>query len=150
MYDIFLLLHSWLRWVVLILAIIVIIKSFIGWKGNKTYGKADNALSASFMGMLHLQLLIGLILYFFLSPITQAAFADFGGAMGDASQRYWAVEHILMMIIGVVVAQIGRTKSKKATLDSNKFKTAAIFYTIAIIIILSRIPFGDPGRLFRF
>ncbi len=150
MYEIFLSLHSWIRWIVLLLALVVIAKSFAGWKGSKSYGKSDNAMSAAFIGLLHLQLLIGLVLYFFLSPITQAAFADFGAAMGEASQRYWAVEHVMMMIIGVAVAQIGRIKSKKATLDSLKFKTVAIYYTIALLLILSRIPFTESGRLFRF
>lgn len=150
MYDIFLFLHSWIRWVVLLLAMSVIIKSFLGWKGKKHYGKGDNTLSASFMGFMHLQLLIGLVLYFFLSPVTQAVFTDFGGAMKEASQRYWAVEHILVMIIAVVIAQIGRTKSKKGGSSASKFKTATIYYMIALIIMLSRIPFGDVSRLFRY
>ncbi|MDN5214267.1 hypothetical protein QQ020_19470 [Fulvivirgaceae bacterium BMA12] len=149
MYEIFLFIHSWLRWIVLILGLLVIIKSFFGWQGKKTYGKADNALSGSFIGILHLQLLIGLVLYFFLSPITTSAFQDFGGAMKAASLRYWAVEHIFVMILAVVIAQIGRTRSKKASGNVKKFKSVTIFYLIAMILMLSRIPFGEVGRLFR-
>jgi len=148
MYEILLTTHSWIRWIILLLALIVIIKSFAGWRGNKPYGKGDNGLSAAFIGTLHLQLLIGLILYFFFSPITQAAFQDFGGAMNVAAQRYWAVEHIFAMIIGVTIAQIGRTKSKKANIDKQKFKIAFIYYLIAIIIMLSRIPFSEVNRLY--
>lgn len=148
MYEFFLSIHSWVRWVILLLALIVILKSFFGWKKKSTYGKADNAMSAALIGCFHLQLLLGLALYFFLSPITQGALQDFGAAMGNAAQRYWAVEHILAMIIGVAVAQIGRTKSKKAISDNKKFKTQFIFYLIALIIILSRIPFDEIHRLY--
>ncbi|MDN5200030.1 hypothetical protein QQ008_01625 [Fulvivirgaceae bacterium BMA10] len=149
MYNSLLFVHSWLRWIILALALIVIIKAFIGWFGNKDYSKGDNALSASFVGTLHLQALIGLILYVFLSPITQSAFQNFGGAMKDAALRYWAVEHILAMLVGVIIAQIGRSRSKKAVEAVKKHKTTAIFYLIALIVILSRVPFNEAGRLFR-
>ncbi len=149
MFEILQFVHSWLRWIVLILGIYVIIKSFMGWKGNKVYEKTDNALSGAFMGTLHLQLLIGLALYAVYSPIVQGAFNDFGAAMKDSAIRYWAVEHILIMVIAIVIAQIGRIKSKKAITDALKFKKAAIFYLIALLLMLSRIPFGEAERLFR-
>lgn len=150
MYNPLLLIHSWLRWIFLILAIVVIAKSIIGWLGGKDYSKGDNALAASFVGTMHLQLLIGLILYFFLSPITAVAFEDFGAAMKNAEIRYWAVEHISMMILAVVIAQIGRTKAKKAKESIQKYKTQSIFFIIALVLVLSRIPFNESARLFRF
>ncbi|AHM63577.1 hypothetical protein D770_26670 [Flammeovirgaceae bacterium 311] len=148
-YQIFLFLHSWIRWFILFLGIVVIIKAFIGWSGNKPYLKGDNGMSAGFIGLLHLNLLIGLILYFFLSPYVQQAFSNFGAAMKDSYLRFWAVEHIAINIIAVVVAQIGRTRSKRATTDVAKHKTVAIFYTIALVLILSRIPWGEAERWFR-
>lgn len=140
MYDILLQTHSWLRWLVLILAVVVIFLSYLGWFGNRKYSKLDNALGGSFIGTLHLQLLIGLLLYFVFSPVGIAAFQNgVGTVMKNGALRYYAVEHIFTMIVGVVVAQIGRTRSKKAS-GKKKFSTAAIFYTIAIILIASRIP----------
>lgn len=149
MYDIVLFLHSWIRWFILILGLVVLFKAYSGWFGNKPYLKGDNGMSAGFMGLLHLNLLLGLILYFFLSPYVQSAFNDFGVAMKNSSLRYWAVEHILVMIIAVVVAQVGRIKAKRATTDLDKHKTTAIWYTIAIVLMLSRIPWGEAERLFR-
>lgn len=148
-YEIFLFLHSWIRWFILIVGLVVIIKSFAGWQGNKPYLKGDNGMSAGFMGLLHLNLLIGLILYVFLSPYTQQAFTDFGVAMKDSYLRFWAVEHILVNIIAVAVAQIGRVKAKKAVNDVAKHKITAIWYTIAFILLLSRIPWQESARLFR-
>ncbi len=149
MYQTFLFIHSWLRWIVLILAFIVIVKSYIGWIGGGVYKKSDNIMSASFVGIILLQLFVGVSLYVFLSPTTDTAFNDFGAAMKDSTLRYWAVEHIFAMMVGTVLAQIGRSKSKKAETYQTKFKLQAIYYTIAILLILSRIPFGEAERLFR-
>jgi hypothetical protein len=149
-YTIFLYLHSWIRWIILILGIIAIIKAYAGWLGNKPYTKGDNAISGAFMGTLHLNLLIGLVLYVFLSPIVETAFQDFGAAMGNSGVRFWAVEHILINIIAVIVATVGRSKAKKAVDAVRKHKLTAIFYTIAFILLLSRIPWGETERLFRF
>lgn len=149
-YTIFLYIHSWLRWIILILGLIAIVKAYAGWFGEKPYTKGDNGISAAFMGTLHLNLLVGLILYIFLSPYVQTAFNDFGAAMGQPEIRFWAVEHILMNIIAVVVAQVGRSKAKKAVDTIRKHKLTAIFYTIAFILLLSRIPWAEANRLFRF
>ena len=148
-YEIFLFLHSWIRWIILVLGLVVIIKSYAGWFGKKPFLKGDNGLSAAFIGSLHLNLLIGLILYFFLSPIVESAFNDFGGAMKVPELRFWAVEHILVNITAVIVAQIGRSKSKKVIDDIRKHKLTAIFYSIAFVLLLSRIPWGEAERLFR-
>ncbi|MFY0652908.1 MAG: hypothetical protein JXQ96_12775 [Cyclobacteriaceae bacterium] len=150
MYPAILFIHSWLRWIVLILFLISIYKSFAGFSGNKEYAKGDNALAASLLGCLHLQLLFGLLLYFVFSPITTTAFSGDVSPMKDASIRYWAVEHIAMMIIAVVVAQIGRSKTKKLEESKSKFKTQLIFFSIALVLILSRVPWTEAGRLFRF
>lgn len=149
MYNSTLFIHSWLRWVVLILMILVIVKSIIGLTGNKNYEKLDRILAASTVGTLHLQLFIGLALYIFLSPITQAAFSDFGAAMKEASVRYWAVEHIFAMIVAIGLAEVGKSKAKKASEDKKKFKMQLIFFTLSLILILSRIPFNQAERLFR-
>jgi hypothetical protein len=88
----------------------------------------------------HLQLLLGLLLYFGLSPITKAAFADFGAAMKDTTLRLYAVEHFITMIAAVALIQVGRILSKKASDDASKFKKMAIYTTIALLLMLSRMP----------
>lgn len=134
-------LHSYLRWVVLALALVVIVKSLMGWLSSKPYEKLDNTLSASFLGTLHLQLILGLLLYFIgdkgLSLITNNGM---GEVMKDADLRFWAVEHITTMIIAVVIATIGRSRSKRAAEAVGKHRQVVIFYGIALILILSRVP----------
>jgi len=150
MYEFFLFLHSWLRWIVLIVAVIAIYKSYIGWRNSSPYGKTDNNLSISFVSSMHLMLLIGLVLYFFLSPITSSAWGSEVSAMKNASIRYWAVEHVFVMVIAVVFATIGRAKAKKKGEDKAKFKTQLIWFSLALVFMLSRIPWGEAERLFRF
>lgn len=149
-YQIFLYIHSWVRWIILLLGIIAIVKAYVGWLGQKPYTKGDNDLSAAFIGSLHLNLLVGLILYFFLSPYVDSALNDFGAAMKNKELRFWAVEHSLINIIAIVVAQVGRSKAKKAVNAIQKHKLSAIFYTIAFILLLSRIPWNETARLLRF
>ncbi|TAF64920.1 MAG: hypothetical protein EAZ55_09670 [Cytophagales bacterium] len=147
-YSITLFLHSWLRWAVLVLALIVIVKSLMGVLNKSNYTKQDNIFSASLTGLMHLQLLIGLLLYFVLSPITTQNLGNMSAMMKIAAIRYWAVEHITVMIAAVVLVQVGRSISKKATASLKKHRTMLLFTTIALVLILSRIPW-DSVRLFR-
>ena len=142
MYTGFLHLHNTLRWLILLSLVITLVKYVSGWLGNQTWKKTDNILGVVFTSLMDLQLLIGLVLYFFLSPVTKLAMADFGAAMKDSGIRFYAVEHFSMMLIAVVLVHIGRAKSKKAKTDSAKFKTATIFFLIALAVILAAIPWS--------
>ena len=126
MYDILNNLHSWNRYILLLALIFVLFRAYSGWLGKKQYGKADNAASAAALGLTHLQLLLGLLLYV-TSPRTNEAFADMGAAMKNPWLRYFAVEHMMVMLIAVAAIQVGRTLSKKATNDEQKFKKLAIW-----------------------
>ena len=87
-----------------------------------------------------LQLLVGLILYVFVSPITRVAFQDFGAAMKNADLRFYAVEHILLMLVALVLVHIGRARTKKEMPGWKRHRNAAFFYTISLVIILIAIP----------
>jgi len=149
MYIFLIFIHSWLRWILLILGLIVIIKSYIGWFGDKNYLKSDNTMSIILVSLFHIQLILGLLLYFIYSPIVKSAFQDFGMSMKDSQLRYWAVEHIFIMLFSIVIAQIGRIRIKKAHSAINKHRNSAIYFTLAFILILSRIPWDQSARLFR-
>ncbi len=140
MYTGFLHLHDTLRWLVLLSIVVTLIKYLTGWLGNQPWKKLDNILGIVFTSLMDLQLLIGLVLYFFLSPVTKIALSDFGAAMKDANLRFYAVEHLSMMLIAVVLVHIGRAKSKKAKTDLGKFKIASIFFLIALVLMLAAIP----------
>lgn len=147
-YSIVLALHSWTRWLVLIFGLIAVFRAFSGRQGRPWTG-ADNGMGAAFVGSMHLQLLLGLILYFALSPYGVKAFETQGGAvMKDAGSRFFAVEHLIGMILAVVAAQVGRSLSKKAVDPIVKHKKAFTWFLIALLIVLVMIPWGiwNPDR----
>jgi H+/gluconate symporter-like permease len=139
LYSILLPLHSILRWVVLILALVTIGRALYGWLGKKPWTQLDNRLSSFFTMGFDIQILIGLILYF-ISPLMQTAFRNFGGAMSNADLRFFAVEHSFMMILALGISHAGRTLSRKAKDAFKKHRNAALFYILAILIILAAIP----------
>jgi hypothetical protein len=142
MYPAFLHIHTTLRWLILLIMVITLVKYIVGWLGAQPWKKIDNILGIVFTSLMDLQLLTGFILYFFLSPITKMAFSDFGAAMKDDNLRFFAVEHLSMMLIAVVLVHIGRAKSKKAKTDIDKFRTATYFFLIALVIIVATIPWS--------
>ena len=122
MYHIILFIHSWARWLILLLSLIVIVRSLIGWQQKLDYKKSDNLLSVVLVSLYDVQLLLGLLLYFVLSPITSSALMDFGNAMHNPQLRFWGVEHISVMILAIVVAHAGRSFTKKASDKRAKFR----------------------------
>jgi hypothetical protein len=142
MYTGFLHLHDTLRWLVLLSLLTTVVKYLAGWLGNQPWKKTDNLLSIILTALMDVQLLTGLVLYFFLSPVTKQAMSDFGAAMKNADLRFYAVEHFAMMLIAVVLVHIGRTKSKKVKTDREKFRIATIFYLLALAILLYAIPWS--------
>ncbi len=138
--------HSWLRWVLLILAIASIGLSKVGWFGKKPYTDTNRRLGLFLTITADIQLLLGLVIYLFTSAITKTAFSDFGAAMKTPELRFYAVEHILVMIIAIALLHIGKSKVKKAETDLKKHKTTVWFYGIALLLILSRIPW-DASRM---
>lgn len=139
MYTGFLHLHNLLRYVVVILLIIAVVKSFIGWLGKKEYTPGDNKVSLFLLISSHLQLLTGLVLYF-ISPIVETALSDFGAAMKDPVLRFWGVEHIASMVIAIAIITLGRIMAKKGRSDAAKFRRQAIYFFLGMVLIFSSIP----------
>ncbi|WP_421976715.1 cytochrome B [Roseivirga seohaensis] len=126
--------HSGLRWIVLILLLTAIFNAFSKKKSGVWTAK-DKKISLFAMVFTHVQLLIGLVLYF-ISP--KVNFVE--GFMKDDVLRFFAVEHILLMVVAIVLITIGHSKSKKAVTDAKKFGAIATFYLIGLILILASIP----------
>ena len=146
MYAAFLLIHSTLRWVVLALALIALVRAIRGVTGRRDWLPADQSVGAWFTGSLDLQLLLGLVLYIFLSPFTREAFGDMAAAMRNAPLRFIAVEHVTGMMVALVLAHIGRARSKKGTSSAQRHKSALIFFALALVVMVLSIPWpGTPG-----
>jgi uncharacterized membrane protein len=145
LYTLALFLHSWNRWLVLIAGIVVLTQAIKGFSKKSEYCSCQTKWMLIFISSLHLQLLVGLLLYFVLSPITGLALHDFGAAMKDSVQRFWAVEHAFVNIIAVGLAQTGSILVKRTNIPARKNKLTIIWISIALILILAMIPMGIMG-----
>lgn len=134
--------HSYWAYLVLLILIFAVVNAIIGLVQKKQFTDKDLRIGLFGLIVSHIQLLIGLGWYF-MSPWYIALKSDAGEVMADKTARLLAVEHPIMMIIAIVLITIGWSKHKKKTEDSAKFKTFAIFYGLALLIILSRIPWSN-------
>ncbi len=124
--------HSGLRWIALGLLTYAIFNAL---RKKGFYAKSDRMLNMFAMVSLHIQLVIGLILYFTSSKVS---FVE--GWMGNKVLRFYGMEHILLMILAIVLVTIGHAKAKRATESAKKHKTILIFYALGLILIIASIP----------
>jgi len=141
MYSTVLFLHSWVRWLALVAGVGATFA---------TLGAGGAALSRAerwgriFMIALDVQMLLGLLLYGLLSPYTAAALKDFGAAMREPVLRFWAVEHLTMMLAAVIVAHVGKVLARKATDPAKKRMRLLLCFGVALLLVLLGMPW--PGR----
>lgn len=145
MYSISLFLHSWNRWLILVAGIVVIASAIKGLSSKSEYSSFQRKWATVFLASLHLQLLVGLIMYFFLSPFTLQALSDFGAAMKDTVLRFWAVEHTFVNIVAIALAQTGSILVKRRNDSPGKHKRTLVWTGIALLLILAMIPMGMMG-----
>jgi hypothetical protein len=144
MYPIILAIHNIVRWVVLLLGVLAAGRALMGWFGKRAWTETDR-MTGSFFGIaIDIQFLLGLLLYFFLSPITTAALRDFGAAMSNPAMRFFALEHVLYMVVAIVLAHMGSALARRAASDQIKFRTASIFFSLSVVAILLGMPWMRP------
>ena len=139
MYSFLLALHSLVRWLVLVGMLMAIFRGYSGWLFHRKFSKFDNTIRVSTTTVAHIQLVLGICLYV-ISPVVRYFLQYFKQAVHQREIRFFGMEHITMMLIAIVLITIGSVKAKRQPTDKQKFKTMAIWYTIALIIILSSIP----------
>jgi hypothetical protein len=127
--------HSGWAYLALLLLLIAVLNSLIGHFSKKEFTAKDRKIAIFGLIGTHTQLLVGLILYF-VSPLGFSAL----GEMKDKAIRLTSLEHPLINLIAIALITIGWVKHKKATTSESKFKTFSIYYTLGLLLILSRIP----------
>ena len=142
MYDIVKSLHSYWAYLVLITLIIATANAIIKTLGNKEYSPNDFRKSLFALIISHTQLLIAIILYFISPRLQLFSSLGMGEIMKNATNRLYLVEHPLINIIAIALITIGYSKHKNKLTSKSKLKTIAIFYSIALVLILSRIPWS--------
>ena len=119
--------HSGLRYIVLALLLVAIVNAIINLKSN-SYVKKDKMINLFTMISLHIQLVLGLILYFVSDKVQ---FVE--GLMGNSNLRFYAVEHISLMLLSIILLTLGRKKAEKH-IDANiKHMMILRYYGLGLI-----------------
>lgn len=133
--------HSGLAYLALLALILVILWSLVGALSGRDFQEKDRKIALIAFILCHVQLLIGLILYF-VSPLGYALLSG-AETMGNAAARLTALEHPLINIIAIVLITIGYSRVKKLASAKAKFRSIYMLYAVGLVLILSRIPWGN-------
>jgi len=144
--------HSWLRWIVLVLGALAVGRALNGVRTRRPFTPADEASVRRFIMVLNIQLLAGLVLYLWASPFTTEAFHDMAGTMRNGPLRFFVVEHPFGMVVSLALAHIGRARVRRAADSNARHRTALLFFGLSLLVMLATIPWPamPAGRpLFR-
>lgn len=139
MYSTLLILHSTVRWLVLVGLLYSIFRSVRGYRGGKTFSNADNYLRHWTATIAHIQLVIGVILYV-KSPVIQYFYKNYPGSRSIGDMSFFGELHSTLMLIAVVFITIGSAKAKRKQQDKEKFRTMLAWFSTSLFVILIAIP----------
>lgn len=151
-YTILLFCHSYLRWAIVIGLVWLLMRSQRGMRTGRTWTERDERLHVLLVAFVDLQVLLGLALYFGVSPITQAFLANVGPSMKDSTLRFFGVEHAFSSLLALIALHVGRARSRRA--PDARMRHRRVFVSLAIVFVLVLVampwPFLSYGRpLFR-
>ncbi len=147
MYTGLLHLHNFLRWVILILLLVAIIKAFMGMNGKKPFTPGDRKIGLFLMIAAHITLLIGLYQWA-VGPwgLQNILNEGFGNVMKNKTYRFFAVEHLVGMLVAITMITLGNSVSKKSLSDNDKHKKKLRYYLIALVFIIVSVPWPFKGE----
>ncbi len=140
MYSVLKTIHSYWAYLALLILVIAVVNALIGMSSKKAFVAKDLRLSLFGLIFAHIQLLIGLVLYFVSPWFEQWSTLGMGDVMKDAQTRLYLLEHPFTNIIAIVLITMGWSMHKRQTQDAKKFSRIGIFYTLGLLLLLSRIP----------
>lgn len=134
-------LHNLLRWIILILLLVSLVKAFTGWQSKKTFSSGDRITWLFTLIAAHTTLLVGLYLWLWgRYGMLKTSLPEGTSIMKDKFFRFFWVEHPSFMILSVVMVTLGYGMAKKPVPDEVKYKRAFWFFIIALLMILVAVP----------
>lgn len=142
MYSTVLLIHSWLRWITLLLAVAATLNA-IRPPAPDTTRLPGRWWDTCFMLAIDLQVLVGLVLYFGVSPFTTQAMENFGAALRNPLMRFWAIEHAAGMFAAVILVRMGRVLAMNAGTPASARIRRLTCFALAVVVLVAATPW--PG-----
>lgn len=140
MYPVLLTVHSWIRWILVLTAGFIILRSGYALFRGRAYSFNDARLAKGFLGALNLQLLVGIILYVALSPMVRVAWSDWGAAMASSPLRFFAIEHQVAAVVAIGIGHAGISWARRGTDDRARHRRALLGAAGCLLMILIAIP----------
>ena len=134
-------LHSFLPYLLLTVLLFAFVRSVIAYRGQHPHTEGHRKNGLILLILAHTQFLIGGVLYF-VSPMSTSGLNDLGAAMKDSTIRLYTIEHPLTMILAIILITMAYSKSKKYISSQLKHKLKSIYFGLALVLILSKIPWS--------
>jgi hypothetical protein len=144
MYPIVLAAHNAIRWLVIAAGAWAVLVTWRGWLRRASWTARETRATRLFVGALDLQLVVGVVLYAVLSPLTRSAFRDMGAAMRDAPVRYFVVEHLVIMLLAIAAAHVGAARVQRAASDAARYQHSALWFGVALAAVVGFVPWARP------
>jgi hypothetical protein len=139
--------HSLLRWAVLIFGFFTVLNALTGVIKKRVFTESDNKSNLLFMISCDIQLLLGIILYF--NNGWWDMLKNFSQIKGNAYSRFFAMEHLSMMVLAWILVHVGRAAVKRTEAGAAKHKKMLLYFGLAFVLILSAIPWPGRGEIAR-
>jgi hypothetical protein len=140
LYQVVISLHSWLRWGVLLVGALTLGRAVHGWARGRDWTWTDRRVQQLFVSLFDSQVLLGLTLYFVLSPLTPRNLDGFRAAMSNSVLRFFGIEHVTAMVLALIVAHGASVASRRAEGSTAKHRRWGVGLLIALLLILVGIP----------
>ena len=137
-------LHNIIRQIVFILGINALFRAIFGWVKKRSWSQTDRKIALFYTIAIDIQLLLGLVLFLFISPNTTRILKDFSGVTNNPTVRFFVIEHTIMMFLAVVFVHFGSATTKKDIPDDSKFKRMAILFGLALLALILGMPWDRP------
>lgn len=142
MYETVKILHSYWSYLVVLIIVLATFNALFKYFGNKEFHAKDFRISLFALIVSHIHLILGIVLFFAADYFSLISEMGMGEVMKNATLRSNIIEHPTTMIIAIALITIGYSKHKKKLTSKPKFKMLAIFYSIALILVLAKIPWN--------
>ncbi len=135
--DILRFLHSWVRWLVVLVALIDLVYFAIGWLQGRNYDQLARRLMSIFGMVISIQWLIGVVFLIVL-----------GGQTGFGVRHYW--EHLTVMTIAVFVANVPNMLRRRQLADKQRYLVNLITIIAVIVLVIVGISLLPEAICWRF
>jgi len=128
--------HIFISTITLLAGIATIVMSIHGLIRKRSYGRGDFGVSLVFNVALYFQLILGFLVYYLLRTNLEGPLWQVPDTQNDASLRFWAIEHIAIMIFALFLTQLGRVFTKKSRVSFRQFRASLFYFGTSLLLIL--------------